>query len=194
MELLSYSEENKDNFWISIGYNICKLRIDFDRIYTNIGEYNFYETNRIRQLVFYYIHPDRILSRLITHLSRVMLRLDYNNQYTSYIQYGEITIPSQSIYFDLSSDYTYTKMYNSTKKRKSITNDDLTFINETFDNFSKLLNYITNENKFKKIFVKDKNDFIELTKLEQIVRKLQNRIYRLKKYILEIPIREYSDK
>ena len=194
MELLSYSEENKDNFWISIGYNICKLRIDFDRIYTNIGEYNFYETNRMRQLVFYYIQPDRILSRLITHLSRVMRRLDYNNQYTSYIQYGEITIPSQSIYFDLSSDYTYTKMYNSTKKKKSITNDDLTFINETFDNFEKLLNYIANEDKFKKTFIEDKNDFIELTKLEQIVLKLQKRIYRLKKYILEIPIREYSDK
>ena len=179
MELITYSAENNDNFWISIGYNICKLRIDFDRIYTNIGEYNFYETNRMRQLVFYYIQPDRILSRLITHLSRVMRRLDYNYEY------------SQSIYFDLLSDYTYTKMYNSTKKRKSITNDDLTFINETFDNFEKLLNYIANEDKFKKTFVEDKNDFIELTKLEQIVRKLQKRIYRLKKYILEIPIREY---
>ena len=186
MELKPYSPETKDNFWISIGYHICKLRIDFDRIYTNIGEYNFYETNRMRQLVFYYIQPDRILSRLITHLSRVMRRLDY----TSHIQYGEITIPSQSIYFDLSSDYTYTKLY-CTKKRKSITNDDLTFINETFDNFEKLLNYIANEDKFKKTFVEDKNDFIELTKLEQIVRKLQKRIYRLKKYILEMPIREY---
>ena len=172
---------NKDNFWIAIGYHICKLRIDFDRIYTNIGEYNFYETNRMRQLVFYYIQPDRILSRLITHLSRVMRRLDYNYEY------------SQSIYFDLLSDYTYTKMYNSTKKRKSITNDDLTFINETFDNFEKLLNYIANEDKFKKTSIEDKNDFIELTKLEQIVRKLQKRIYRLKKYILEIPIREYYD-
>jgi hypothetical protein len=181
MELIIYSEENKDTFWIAIGYHICKLRIDFDRIYTNIGEYNFYETNRMRQLVFYYIQPDRILSRLITHLSRVMRRLDYNYEY------------SQSIYFDLLSDYTYTKMYNSTKKKKSITNEDLKFINETFDNFEKLLNYIANENKFKKTFVEDKNDFIELTKLEQIVLKLQKRIYRLKKYILEIPIREYSD-
>ena len=85
-------------------------------------------------------------------------------------------------------------MYNSTKKKKSITNDDLTFINETFDNFEKLLNYIVNEDKFKKTSIEDKNDFIQLTKLEQIVRKLQKRIYRLKKYILEIPIREYSDK
>ena len=178
MELLSYSNENKDNFWIAIGYHICKLRIDFDRIYTNIGEYNFYETNRMRQLVFYYIQPDRILSRLITHLSRVMRRLDYNYEYI------------QSIYFDLSSDYTYTKLY-CTKKRKSITNEDLKFINETFDNFEKLLNYIANEDKFKKTSIEDKNDFIELTKLEQIVRKLQKRIYRLKKYILEIQIREY---
>lgn len=182
MELISYSKENKDNFWIAIGYHICKLRIDFDRIYTNIGEYNFYETNRMRQLVFYYIQPDRILSRLITHLSRVMRRLDYNYEY------------SQSIYFDLLSDYTYTKMYNSTKKRKSITSEDLKFINETFDNFEKLLNYIANEDKFKKTSIEDKNDLFQLTKLEQIVRKLQNRIYRLKKYILEIPIREYSDK
>ena len=190
MELITYSEENKDTFWIAIGYHICKLRIDFDRIYTNIGEYNFYETNRMRQLVFYYIQPDRILSRLITHLSRVMRRLEYSSS----IQYGEITIPSESIYFDLLSDYTYTKMYNSTKKKKSITNDDLKFINETFDNFEKLLNYIANENKFKKTSIEDKNDLFQLTKLEQIVRKLQKRIYRLKKYILEIPIREYSDK
>jgi hypothetical protein len=107
MELKPYSAEIKDNFWISIGYNICKLRVDFDRIYTNIGEYNFYETGRIRQLIFYYIHPEQILSRLITHLSRVMHSLDYNNQS------GDISIPIQSIFFKLAPDYTYTKLYNS---------------------------------------------------------------------------------
>ena len=109
MELLSYSEENKNNFWISIGYHICKLRIDFDRIYTNIGEYNFYETGRIRQLIFYYIQPDRILSRLITHLSRVMYSLDYNNVSS------DISIPIESIFFKAASDYTYTKLYKKSK-------------------------------------------------------------------------------
>ena len=99
MELKPYSAETKDNFWISIGYHICKLRVDFDRIYTNIGEYNFYETGRIRQLIFYYIQPDRILSRLITHLSRVMHSLDYNNGLTSHIESGDISIPIQSIFF-----------------------------------------------------------------------------------------------
>ena len=179
MELKPYSAETKDNFWISIGYHICKLRVDFDRIYTNIGEYNFYETGRIRQLVFYYIQPDRILSRLITHLSRVMHSLDYNNQS------GDISIPIQSIFFKLAPDYTYKKMINSTKKSKTMTNEDLIFIHETFDNFSKLLNYIANEDKF----TKGQYDFMQLVKLEQIVRKLQKRIYRLKNYILEIPIR-----
>ncbi len=99
MELIKYSEENKDNFWIAIGYNICKLRIDFDRIYTNIGEYNFYETNRMRQLVFYYIQPDRILSRLITHLSRVMCRLGISKVYIStYHQIILIHINIKDIY------------------------------------------------------------------------------------------------
>jgi hypothetical protein len=55
MELKNYSAETKDNFWISIGYHICKLRVDLDRIYTNIGEYNFYQTDRMRKLFFYYI-------------------------------------------------------------------------------------------------------------------------------------------
>jgi hypothetical protein len=49
----------------------------------------------------------------------------------------------------------------------------MTFINETFDNFSKLLNYIANEDKF----LKGKYNFMQLVKLEQIVRKLQKRIY-----------------
>lgn len=183
MELKPYSAETKDNFWISIGYHICKLRVDFDRIYTNIGEYNFYETGRIRQLIFYYIQPDRILSRLITHLSRVMHSLDYNNQS------GEISIPIENIFFKAAPDYTYTKLFNSTKKSKTMTNEDLIFIHETFDNFEKLLNYITNEDKFKKTFVtKGQYDFMQLVKLEQIVRKLQKRIYRLKNYLLEIPI------
>ena len=128
MELKPYSAETKDNFWISIGYHICKLRVDFDRIYTNIGEYNFYETGRIRQLIFYYIHPDQILSRLITHLSRVMHSLDYNNESTSHIESGDISIPIQSIFFKLAPDYTYTKLLNSTKKSKTMTNEDLTFI------------------------------------------------------------------
>ena len=177
MELKPYSAETKDNFWISIGYHICKLRVDFDRIYTNIGEYNFYETGRIRQLIFYYIHPEQILSRLITHLSRVMHSLDYNNLS------GDISIPIQSIFFKLAPDYTYTKLY-STKKSKT-----MTFIHETFDNFEKLLNYIANEDKFKKTFVtKGQYNFMQLVKLEQIIRKLQKRIYRLKNYILEIPI------
>ena len=113
MELKPYSAETKDNFWISIGYHICKLRVDFDRIYTNIGEYNFYETSRIRQLIFYYIHPDQILSRLITYLSRVMHSLDYNNESTSHIESGDISIPIQSIFFKLAPDYTYTKLFNS---------------------------------------------------------------------------------
>ena len=172
MELKPYSAETKDNFWISIGYHICKLRVDFDRIYTNIGEYNFYETGRIRQLIFYYIHPDQILSRLITHLSRVMHSLDYNNESTSHIESGDISIPIQSIFFKLAPDYTYTKLY-STKKSKT-----MTFIHETFDNFEKLLNYIANEDKFKKTFVtKGQYNFMQLVKLEQIVRKLQKRIY-----------------
>jgi hypothetical protein len=71
-------------------------------------------------------------------------------------------------------------MYNSTRKRKIIT-----FIHETFDNFEKLLNYITNEDKF----MKGQYNFMQLVKMEQIVLKLQKRIYRLKKYILEIPIK-----
>jgi hypothetical protein len=150
MELNPYSVETKDNFWISIGYHICKLRVDLDRIYTNIGEYNFYQTDRMRKLVFYYIQPDRILSRLITHLSRVMHRLDYNNVS------GDISIPIQSIFFKLAPDYIY-------KKRKT-----MTFIHETFNNFSKLLNYITNEDKF----MKGQYNFTQLVKLEQIVRKL----------------------
>jgi hypothetical protein len=184
MELKPYSAENKDNFWISIGYHICKLRVDFDRIYINIGEYNFYQTDRMRKLVFYYIQPDRILSRLITHLSHVMHSLDYNNDLTSYIVSGDISIPIQSIYFKLAPDYSYTKLFYSTRKRKMITNEDLLFIHETFDNFSKLLNYITNEDKF----MKGQYNFMQIVKLEQIVRKLQKRIYRLKNYILEIPI------
>ena len=182
MELKPYSAETKDNFWISIGYHICKLRVDFDRIYTNIGEYNFYETGRIRQLIFYYIHPDQILSRLITHLSRVMHSLDYNNVF------GDISIPIENIFFKLAPDYTYTKLFNSTKKSKTITNEDLIFIHETFDNFEKLLHYIANEDKFKKTFAKGQYNFTQLVKLEQIVRKLQKRIYRLKNYTLEIPI------
>ena len=77
-------------------------------------------------------------------------------------------------------------MYNSTKKRKTITNEDLLFIHETFDNFEKLLNYITNEDKF----MKGQYNFTQLVKLEQIVRKLQKRIYRLKNYILEIHLKD----
>ena len=69
-----------------------------------------------------------------------------------------------------------------------MTNDDIIFIHETFDNFEKLLNYITNEDKF----MKGQYDFMQLVKLEQIVRKLQKRIYRLKNYILEIPMKDYS--
>ena len=62
-----------------------------------------------------------------------MHSLDYNNVS------GDISIPIQSIFFKSAPDYNYTK------KRKMIT-----FIHKTFDNFSKLLNYITNEDKFMK--------------------------------------------
>ena len=61
----------------------------------------------------------------------------------------------------------------------------MTFIHKTFDNFEKLLNYFSDEDKF----MKGQYDFTQLVKLEQIVRKLQKRIYRLKNYILEIHIR-----
>ena len=105
----------------------------------------------MRKLFFYYIQPDRILSRLITHFSRVMHSLDFNNVS------GDISIPIQSIFFKSAPDYIY-------KKRKT-----MTFIHETFNNFEKLLNYITNEDKF----MKGQYNFMQLVKLEQIVRKLQ---------------------
>ena len=49
----------------------------------------------------------------------------------------------------------------------------MTFIYETFDNFEKLVTYIANEDKF----AKGQYNFTQLVKLEQIVRKLQKRIY-----------------
>jgi len=65
-----------------------------------------------------------------------MHSLDYNNVSS------DISIPIESIFFKAAPDYTYTKLY---KKSKT-----MTFIHETFDNFSKLLNYFTNEDKFVK--------------------------------------------
>ena len=96
-----------------------------------------------------------------------MHSLDYNNVSS------DISIPIQSIFFKLAPDYTYTKLYKYTKKSKTMTNEDLTFIHETFDNFEKLLCYIANEDKFKKTFAtKGQYNFKQLVKLEQIVRKL----------------------
>jgi CCR4-NOT transcriptional regulation complex NOT5 subunit len=97
-----------------------------------------------------------------------MHSLDYNNVS------GDISIPIQSIFFKLAPDYIY-------KKRKT-----MTFIHETFDNFEKLLRYIATEDKF----MKGQYNFTQIVKLEQIVRKLQKRIYRLKNYILEIHLKD----
>ena len=32
MELITYTIENKNNFWVHLGYHICKLRVDFDKM------------------------------------------------------------------------------------------------------------------------------------------------------------------
>ena len=55
MELISYSIENKNIFWVHLGFQVCKLSIDLDKIYTNIGKFNFYKTNRESKLFFSYI-------------------------------------------------------------------------------------------------------------------------------------------
>ena len=188
MELITYSIENKNTFWIYLGFNICKLRLDLDKIYTNIGEYNFPKTNRYFGLFFYYIRPDNMLSRMIYYLNAI---LNHDYHYKGPIQYNEQNIQIGSVFFSItkfiSPEYNYTKIYRK-KNYKSITNDDFIFIQETFDNFKKILNFITNEVTSKEL----DNLYCteEKIKLKKVINKIHNKINRLRNYLSEIVIRE----
>ena len=184
MELINYTIENKNIFWIHLGYHICKLRVDFDNIYTNIGEYNFPKTNRYFVLFFYYIRPDNIFSHMIHYLNNI-LNAEY--RFTEYIQYNEQNINTRTIFYNItdfiSPEYNYTKIYRK-KNYKSITNDDLIFIQKTFDNYKHILNFITNE------VIKYCTE--EKIKLTQIINKIHNKINRLRNYLSEIIIRDHN--
>lgn len=188
MELITYSIENKNTFWVHLGYQICKLRIDFDKIYTNIGEYNFPKTNRYYGLVFYYIHPDNMLSRIVRNLNDI-LNAEY--RFTETIQYNEQNIKTNTIFYNITEfilpEYNYTKIYRK-KNYKSITRDDFIFIQETFDNFKEILNFITIEIISKKLDNIYCNE--EKLKLNKEINKANNRINRLRNYLSEIAIRE----
>ena len=149
MELVVYTIENKNTFWIHLGFHICKLRLDLDRIYTNIGKYNFPQTNRYFGLFFYYVNPDKMFSHMIQFLNSI-LNADY--YHADHIQYNEQNIRTNTVFFFItkfiSPEYNYTKIYRK-KNYKSITRDDFIFIQETFDNFKQILNFITTEVIFK---------------------------------------------
>ena len=189
MELITYSIENKNTFWIHLGYHICKLRVDFDKIYTNIGEYNFPKTNRYFGLFFYYIRPDNIFSNMNRYLNNI---LNEEYRFTEYIQYNEQNINTRSIFYNITEfiypEYNYTKIYRK-KNYKTITNDDFIFIEETFDKFKQILNFITNEIIYKELDNKYcKEEKIKLTK---IINKTHNKINRLRNYLSEIIIRDH---
>ena len=187
MELITYSIENKNTFWIHLGYNICKLRIDLDRIYINIGKYNFPKTNRYYGLVFYYINPDNMLSRTTNFLNSI-LNAEY--RFADYIQYNEQNIKTNTVFYNITEfilpEYNYIKIYRK-QNYKSITRDDFIFIQETFDKFKNILNFITIEVISRKL---DNIYFMEeKIKLHREINKCHNRINRLRNYLSEIIIR-----
>jgi hypothetical protein len=190
MELISYTSDNKDTFWINIGYHICKLNVDFQKIFVNIGQYNFYKTDHFMKLVFYYIHPNNIISQLGSRIYHIMSVGDYRNGH--YIKFGEINLTIFDTCFDIlkiiSPDYTFTEITNNKRKLKSITQEDLDFINLTFNNYETLLYFILNDYKFSIKLNKDDDDW-SIKKINQEVQKQLRTINRLKKYIQEISIR-----
>ena len=189
MELIAYSIENKNTFWVHLGYNICKLRVDFDKIYTNIGEYNFPKTNRYFGLFFYYVRPDNIFSHMIHYLNNI---LNKEYRFTEYIQYNEQNINTRSVFYNITEfilpEYNYTKIYRK-QNYKSITRDDFIFIQETFDNFKQILDFITIEvisRELDNIYCME-----EKIKLHNEINKSHNRINRLRNYLSEIVIRDH---
>ena len=89
-----------------------KLIIDFHKIYTNIGEYNFPKTNRYFGLFFYYIHIDNIFSHMIHYLNAI---LNHDYHFTEYIKYNDKNINTISIFYNIIEfiypEYNYTKIY-----------------------------------------------------------------------------------
>ena len=188
MELITYTIENKNTFWVHLGYNIYKLRVEFDKIYTNIGEYNFPKTNRYFGLFFYHIRPDNIFSHMIHYLNNI-LNKEYRS--TEYIQYNEQNINTRTVFYNItdfiSHEYNYTKIYRK-QNYKSITRDDFIFIQETFDKFKNILNFITIEVISREL---DNIYFMEeKIKLHREINKCHNIINRLRNYLSEITIRE----
>ncbi len=189
MELISYTPENKDNFWIGIGYHMCKLKVDFEKIFVNIGQYNFYKTDHFMNLVFYYIHPNNMISQLGSRIHHMMIVGDYRN---GYIKFGEVNLSTfdtcYNILKTISPDYTFAKITNDKRKIKSITQEDLDFIFQTLNNFETLLYFILNDHKFSIKLNQDDSEWA-IKKINQEGKKQLKRIARLKNYIQEIPIR-----
>ena len=196
MELISYSIENKNIFWVHLGFQVCKLSIDLDKIYTNIGKFNFYKTNRESKLFFSYIR--NINYKNFLHVGSSLdsiLNEDYDRMLLD-IQYNEKSIPIIDIFLSITKffvpEYNYTIIY-SIKKQKSITNTDFMFIQETFDKIEQVLNFITQEIVYNsQCSPRSENvySYASKLKLASYIKKFNRKIIRLRKYLLEIEIRQ----
>lgn len=142
------------------------------------------------KLVFVYMYPNNMLSRLISRLYHMMDIGDYRNGH--YIKFGEVNLSIFDTCYNIlkiiDPDYTFTEITNQNKKLKSITQEDLDFINQTLNNFETLLYFILNEQKFSIILNKDDDDWA-IKRVNQEAKKQLKTITRLKNYIQEIPIR-----
>lgn len=190
-ELIPYTIENQDNFWVHLGYNVNKLIIDFDIIYGNIGRYNFPKNHRIMNLVFYYLNPCEIIGKFTTKLYLFILN-EYKDR--SEIIYNDtMRIPTRSFLSGLmrrfNPAYLNYPRLESKRKKKSLTTADFMFIEETFNNLENILDLVSNQDRFKKEFARDEKEFIELKEFEQIINKIHKTIERLRNYITEIPCR-----
>ena len=169
---------------------MCKLTIDLDKIYTNIGEFNFYQTNIASKLFFSYIHKTihKHFSYIRSSIDSI-LREDYDSTLFD-IRYNEQNIPFGEIFFSITkffvSEYNYIKIY-SKKKQKSITNTDFIFIQETFDKIEQLLIFITREIIFNSQSLYSSHLKIRLA---SYIKKLNRTIIILRKYSLDIDIRQ----
>ena len=123
------------------------------------------------------------------HYLNNILNKEYRS--TEYIQYNEQNINTRTVFYNITDfifpEYNYTKIYRK-QNYKSITSDDFIFIQETFDKFKNILNFITIEVISREL---DNIYFMEeKIKLHREINKCHNRINRLRNYLSEITIRE----
>ncbi len=142
---IEYNNENKDLYWVNIGYNLDVIQLKVNNIFYNIFQLKYGKSYKVSKY-FFNLSDDIMMLRMCID---TVVQQDYHHLIFA-INFEEKIIPITSIMGCILTHYgnpQFSQIFNGRTRTKNISNNDRTYINNTLFDLESALEFILKQAK-----------------------------------------------